>query len=191
MATATQPGWGCRLRICLPWPRRGATWGSWGTAPTSSAPQCEKKGRGLGGAWQVRGGASARTDGQDRCSQTADRDAEACPWVSRSFGQSACDSTSPFAFTRANPRGSPIDNEGGFSQSPAAPRAGPSQAGPRRAVLSGGAEKGSPAVLRDEARRKKIKVEAARQLAGVMLYVRGGISPPQILACNPLDFSQT
>jgi len=52
---------GVRLRICLPRPLRAATWGAGGTAPTSSAPQCEKKGRGLRGVWQARG----RGEGED------------------------------------------------------------------------------------------------------------------------------
>lgn len=52
---------GVRLRICLPRPLRGATWGAGGTAPTSSAPQCEKKGRGLRGVWQAKG----RGEGED------------------------------------------------------------------------------------------------------------------------------
>ena len=54
------------------------------------------------------------------------------------------------------PGGSQIDTEGGRSQSPAAPRARPARAGPRRAVLSGGAEKGAPEASCEEVRRKNI-----------------------------------
>lgn len=100
-----------------------------------SAPQCEKKGRGLRGRGNAREVAIARTvnlagaGGQ----RTLTLRSVACGLAGRSSTSGPVTPSS--VYTRASPRPE-SDSEGGFRQSSSAPGAGPAQTRPRRAVRS-------------------------------------------------------